>query len=590
MNKTEKIICLLLGGVLAWYLFLEMPKQQKVQREAAVAAQKAQAAAQAAAKAANASTAAKADGASVGTGPAALAAETAKPALPSTPEEIVVLENDELKLELSTWGAVVKKATLKKYAKGLGPVSEENPAVEFDFSGAPLGQLGGAVAAYSVESRGDAEVVFANGPAKRRIALCKDYQVTFSDSALPAETTISVGSMAMGSSKNDLLSVDSWALDAGKGKPGVIHHCEGDSPLKGYLVGGISGGCSGSKSAAGLPPSATVPYAGAQTWIALKNRFFVTALVSTTAESRGFSATVSRDVKSQVYRPESVSAKASIAPRGDAEVTTAFYVGPKKQSLLWDLGMKDVMEFGMWRWLCYPLVWVLNLFNGWIPNYGVAIILLTLLVRLLFWPLTHKSTVGMKKMQEIQPLMKEIQAKYKDNPQRLQQETWALYKNHKVNPMSSCLPMLVQIPVFIALFNVLRSAVELRYAPFLWIADLSEPEGLGATSWFPFFGGLNILPILMAATMALQSALTPSAGDKNQQKMMMVFMPVMMLFMFYSFPSALSLYWTLSQVVSIVQMWLIRRAAQGARKTFSGAVVPDAVIDPPVTRQMRRHG
>ena len=129
-----------------------------------------------------------------------------------------------------------------------------------------------------------------------------------------------------------------------------------------------------------------------------------------------------------------------------AKRTSVFYVGPKKQSLLWDLGMKDVMEFGMWRWLCYPLVWVLNFFNNMIPNYGVAIILLTILVRLLFWPLTHKSTVGMKKMQELQPKMKEIQAKFKDNPQRMQQETWALYKEYKVNPMSSCLPMLIQIP------------------------------------------------------------------------------------------------------------------------------------------------
>jgi YidC/Oxa1 family membrane protein insertase len=143
--------------------------------------------------------------------------------------------------------------------------------------------------------------------------------------------------------------------------------------------------------------------------------------------------------------------------------------------------------------------------------------------------------------------------------------------------------MLIQIPVFIALFNVLRSAVELRYAPFLWIADLSEPEALFA-SWFPF-GGLNILPILMAATMALQSALTPSAGDKNQQKMMMVFMPIMMLVMFYSFPSALSLYWTLSQVFSIVQMWLIRRRTANAK----GEVLIPEVMDPPVTRQMRRH-
>jgi YidC/Oxa1 family membrane protein insertase len=144
--------------------------------------------------------------------------------------------------------------------------------------------------------------------------------------------------------------------------------------------------------------------------------------------------------------------------------------------------------------------------------------------------------------------------------------------------------MLVQIPVFIALFNVLRSAVELRYAPFLWIGDLSEPEGL-FSDILPF-GGLNLLPIFMAATMALQSALTPTTGDKNQQKMMVVFMPIMMLFMFYSFPSALSLYWTLSQVLSIWQMWLIRRSTAG--KT-ANAVMPE-VIDPPQTRQMRRHG
>jgi YidC/Oxa1 family membrane protein insertase len=261
-----------------------------------------------------------------------------------------------------------------------------------------------------------------------------------------------------------------------------------------------------------------------------------------------------------------------------------FYVGPKKQALLWDLGMKDVMEFGMWRWICYPIVWVLNFFNSLIPNYGIAIILLTILVRLIFWPLTHKSTVGMKKMQELQPKMKEIQAKFKDNPQRLQQETWALYRSEKVNPMSSCLPMLVQIPVFIALFNVLRSAVELRYAPFLWIGDLSEPEGLLA-AYLPF-GGLNILPILMAVSTALQSAFTPSTGDKNQQKMMMVIMPVMMLVMFYSFPSALSLYWFLSNLFSIVQMWCIRRKTAKEQ----ALVTPVEVIDPPQTRQMRRHG
>jgi YidC/Oxa1 family membrane protein insertase len=583
MNKTEKIICLLLGAVLAWYIWAEMGRAKErakyAAEQAAIAATNVTAEAVADVGTANAT-----NGTGVTDGTVATA-EAAKPAPvhPATPEKIVILENDELRLELSTWGAVVKKATLKKYAKDRGEISDENPPVAFDFADSPLG-AGEAVESFEVAEENPDSVRFVNGGKSRTIRLGADYRITLEDDGIGG--SISLGQMRMGDSKNDLLSVDSWAMDAGKGKEGVIHHCEGDSPLKGYLVGGLSGGCSGSKSAVGMPEETAIKYPGAQKWVAVKNRFFVTAFCSSTAANAGFEATVARDLAASNYRPASVFAKVRLADDA-AKRTSVFYVGPKKQSLLWDLGMKDVMEFGMWRWLCYPLVWILNFFNNMIPNYGVAIILLTILVRLLFWPLTHKSTVGMKKMQELQPKMKEIQAKFKDNPQRMQQETWALYKENKVNPMSSCLPMLIQIPVFIALFNVLRSAVELRYAPFLWIGDLSEPEAL-FSSWFPF-GGLNILPILMAVSTGLQSAFTPTTGDKSQQKMMMIFMPAMMLFMFYSFPSALSLYWFLSNLFSIVQMWIIRR--QTAAKTAAkGEVLMGEVIDPPVTRQMRRHG
>ena len=582
MNKTEKLICLVLGAVLAWYIFSEMGKSKEAAKQAASAQTEmlSNRVDRVASDSSNSSNTSVSSASSVASAPKAL--EAVKP---SVPEKIVTLENDEVKLELSTWGAVVKKVTLKKYAKDCGPISEENPPVVLDFSDSPLG-AGETVEAFEASEVTTEEkcnfVKFTSGAKSREILLMNldSYKLQFRDVGMSG--SISLGAMRMGDSKNDLLSVDSWALDAGKGKPGVIHHGDDDSPLKPYLVGGLSGGCSGSKSAAGMPEETTVEYPGAQTWIAVKNRFFVTALASCTEGNAGFSATVKRDMGAANYKPESVSV--SVNFKGDVtKRTTTFFVGPKKQSLLWDLGMKDVMEFGMWRWLCYPLVWVLNLFNGWIPNFGVAIILLTILVRLLFWPLTRKSTEGMKKMQELQPLMKEIQAKYKDNPQRLQQETWQLYREKKVNPMSSCLPMLIQIPVFIALFNVLRSAVELRYAPFLWIADLSEPEGLFA-SWFPF-GGLNLLPILMAVSTALQSYFTPSTGDKKQQQMMMVMMPAMMLIMFYSFPSALSLYWFLSNIFSIVQMWLIRR--QTAAK--QAEVLTPEVIDPPQTRQMRRH-
>jgi len=564
MNKGEKLICILLGGILAWYIFMEMPKAGK-----AVSATSTNAVVQTAAETAPQPTA-----------PASNVVQTAaakpRPAVPSVPEKTVVLENDLVKLELSTWGAVVRKATLKTYARDCGEISEENPALELDMATSPIGR-GAAVEPFEVAGRTADSVTFRAGVSVRKITLGKDYLVTLDDENIGGD--LSLGAIGMGSSKNDILSIDSWQLGVKEGK--VIHHCEGDSPFKAYLVGGI-GGCSGSSDASALPEEVTVPYNAPQKWVAVKNRFFVTALVSATEPVTGFSATVVRDTASRAYRPERVAATVKFA-KDAPKRTSVFYVGPKKQALLWDLGMKDVMEFGMWRWICYPLVWVLNLFNGWIPNFGIAIILLTILVRVLFWPLTHKSTVGMRRMQELQPKMKDIQKKFKDNPQRLQQEMWQLYRTEKVNPMSSCLPMLVQIPVFIALFNVLRSAVELRYAPFLWIADLSEPEALFA-GWFPF-GGLNVLPILMALSTGLQSAFTPSTGDKNQQRMMMIFMPAMMLFMFYSFPSALSLYWFLSNLFSIVQMWLIRR--QTARKTE--VLVPE-VIDPPQTRQMRRHG
>ena len=574
MNKIEKIICLVLGGVLAWYIFMEMGKAKE---QASQSGESDSRPLVSEAQATNAIV--KAEVASRSSGKDSASPLANVPA-PSVPEKIVTLENDEVKLELSTWGAVVKTVTLKKYAKNCGEISAENPPVEFDFSDSPLG-AGETVEAFEVAEKNGEAVTFKNGGRSRTVVLDRNYKIQLRDVGFTG--SVSLGSMRMGDSKNDLLSVDSWALDAGKGKPGVIHHGDDDSPLKPYLVGGLAGGCSGSKSAAGMEEKATVEYPGAQTWIALKNRFFVAALVGSSAPCAGFSATVARDMAAANYKPDEIAATVKFA-QDVPERNLMFFVGPKKQSLLWDLGMKDVMEFGMWRWLCYPLVWVLNLFNGWIPNFGVAIILLTILVRLVFWPLTRKSTEGMKKMQELSPLMKEIQKKYKDNPQRLQQETWQLYRNEKVNPMSSCLPMLIQIPVFIALFNVLRSAVELRYAPFLWIADLSEPEGLLA-AYLPF-GGLNILPILMALSTGLQSAFTPSSGDKAQQKMMMIFMPAMMLVMFYSFPSALSLYWFLSNIISVVQMWLIRRSAAKNQE----ALMPEVIDPPQPTRQMRRHG
>jgi len=207
--------------------------------------------------------------------------------------------------------------------------------------------------------------------------------------------------------------------------------------------------------------------------------------------------------------------------------------------------------------ICKFLLWVLNFIHDrlWPHNYGIAIMLLTVIIRTLFWPVTHKGTESMRRMQDIQPLMTELREKYKDNPQKQQQEMLALYKEHKVNPLGGCLPMVIQIPVFFALFVVLRSAIELRFAEFLWIRDLSEPENL-FQNVLPI--GLNILPLVMSATMVWQQKLTPTTADPRQAKMMQ-FMPIMMLFIFYGFAAGLVLYWTTSQVLMIVQQVVYKK-------------------------------
>ena len=189
----------------------------------------------------------------------------------------------------------------------------------------------------------------------------------------------------------------------------------------------------------------------------------------------------------------------------------------------------------------------------------------------------------MRRIQQMQPKLKALQEQYKGDPQKLQRETMRLYAEYKVNPLSSCLPMLVQLPFFVALFVVLRSAVELRFEGFLWVADLSAPENLFRET---FGFGVNLLPILMAVTMALQSRLTPTAGDASQQRMMMVMMPVMMLVLFYNYASGLALYWTMSQVCAILGLLWQRRRAKA--KDGKGPDDPEVIAPPRETRQMRR--
>lgn len=225
------------------------------------------------------------------------------------------------------------------------------------------------------------------------------------------------------------------------------------------------------------------------------------------------------------------------------------YAGPKEHDALKQLnfGLEHIVDFGFFSIIAMPLFWILKVFYNISHNYGIAIIILTTLVRIPFIPLVNKGQKSMKKLQDIQPKMAEIKEKYKKDPQKMQKETMELYKKHKVNPMGGCLPMLLQIPVFFALYKVLMIAIELKGAPFmLWIHDLSIKD--------PYY----ILPIVMGATMVIQQKMTPSTMEPTQQKIMML-MPVVFTFMFLSFPSGLVLYWLVNNVLSIAQQWYVNK-------------------------------
>jgi YidC/Oxa1 family membrane protein insertase len=250
------------------------------------------------------------------------------------------------------------------------------------------------------------------------------------------------------------------------------------------------------------------------------------------------------------------------------------YAGPKKYDSLKKLnvGFEHIIDFGFFSVIAMPLFWLLKFFYKFIGNYGWAIILLTIIVRIPFIPLVNKSQKSMKKMQELQPRMAEVKEKYKKDPQRLQKEMMEIYKKHKVNPVGGCLPMLLQIPVFFALYKILMITIELRGAPFmLWIKDLSAPDTLFGhiPSGIPLIGGFAVgpLPIVMGITMIIQQKMTPTSMDPAQNKMMML-MPIVFTFLFLNFASGLVLYWLMNNIFSIAQQFYAnRKLAKEAAQT-----------------------
>ena len=250
----------------------------------------------------------------------------------------------------------------------------------------------------------------------------------------------------------------------------------------------------------------------------------------------------------------------TMAPNEIKTLTYDIYTGPKFNAYLRDLNLSypaisDIMAYGWLVFLSVPMNWLLNLFHGWFGNWGVAIICMTIVVRALIWPLHKKSYMAMKRMSLVQPEMVKLKEKYPDDPQKVNMEMMKLYQKYGINPASGCVPMLIQIPIVFAFYRVLQYSAELRGQPFcLWMTDLSLPDTVGHLFGVP----INILPLIMAVTMIIQMRMTPQAGERSQ-RIIMNLMPVMFFLFCYNFASALALYWTTQNLISIGQTALIRR-------------------------------
>jgi YidC/Oxa1 family membrane protein insertase len=299
---------------------------------------------------------------------------------------------------------------------------------------------------------------------------------------------------------------------------------------------------------------------GKLSWAALQDTYFTAALLPMDKDLNAF---VSKAPEEQPI-VGLIGPKQTLPASGEVSARVLVYAGPRDLDLLRGVGhdLDQLIDLGWFDFLARPALWLLKFLYHYTGNYGVAIILITILQKIAFHPLTHKSMKSMQAMQAIQPKVQALQERYKNNPQKKQEETMALYRKHGVNPMGGCLPMLAQIPIFIALYNALSSSVEMWQARFLWISDLTQPDSLfSAEVWGGYVLSANVLALLMGVSMWFQQKMSPTTGDPRQAQMMLWMMPIIFTFMFWSFPSGLVLYWLVNNVLQIGQQWLINRGA-----------------------------
>ena len=476
------------------------------------------------------------------------------------PEQITLLESDEMKVELSDVGGTIRRLTLKRteVVKKESYELVEETLPEFR----PFAMRESARLKFSVRDADERGVTYVG---RRPDGLEITKRIGFSDEPYVLTMDLSLKETGAGPRRIDIVCGTVFGLKTGR------YASLGVDYLAGEKVKSLKEGHLKKQKGELAGESASVA------WVAAKNSFFSLILIPETLSQSVFYGTYA--APSGEPRSNAMAGLGIGAPAADSgnEVTCRFrfYAGPKDYDILRGMGMKldEVMGLGWFAPVSKIILRSLKFFYSICGNYGVAIILLTIAIRIVLFPLNQKSFKSMKKMQDLAPLLEPLKEKYKKDPKKLQAETMALYKKHGVNPMSGCFPMLLQMPILIAFFQTLRSSVMLWGAHFLWIKDLSEPDAIYTLPQsLPLIGNnVNLLPILMLVVFVLQQKMSPTgmgggtAQAAQQQKMMSMMMPIVFGVLFYNMPSGLVLYFTVSTVLGIGQQWLVRRGASTAQ-------------------------
>ncbi|MCK9263531.1 MAG: membrane protein insertase YidC [Desulfomonilia bacterium] len=456
--------------------------------------------------------------------------------------EAIVVETPRYRAQWSTAGGALTSVQLKEYRENLAP---DSPAVETIETPMPMVSVNDqpvdSSIVYEASKRGDSDIpeeLIFSAQVSPGITLKKIYTIDPQTYTMGYRTVVENSTSNPVTADVDLYLNGVYPLDEDKDGyafqgPVLLNgkHLEEFKISKVKKVGVYR------------------EFTGEIKWFGFEDKYFLSTIIP--AGSPETTLTIKR-ISEEMVRLTYDTEPFRIEPGSSVERSYEIFSGPKELQTLKSAGndLRKALYFGFFDIIAKPLLMAMNWIYSFTMSYGWSIIILTIIIKILLYPLTLKSFTSMKGLQKVQPLMKELQAKYKEDKQKLNQEMMKLYKDHKINPMGGCLPMLLQIPILFALYKVFYQAIELRHTPFhlfgTWLPDLSARD--------PYF----ITPILMGLSQFVMQKMTPTPGDPTQQKIMLI-MPVFFTVLFLRFPSGLVLYWLISNILSIAQQAYINR-------------------------------